>query len=94
MTLGEMRQLASYDALSFTEQDYWQLIHAKTASLLGAACEVGALCGAPAHRRAMRRYGDQLGMAFQVADDLLDYIEVEGEKYHPDNAPETNDETN
>ena len=77
MTLGEMRQLASYDALSFTEQDYWQLIHAKTASLLGAACEVGALCGAPAHRRAMRRYGDQLGMAFQVADDLLDYIEVE-----------------
>ena len=77
MTLGEMRQLASYDALSFTEADYWQLIHAKTASLLGAACEVGALCGAPTHRKAMRRYGDQLGMAFQVADDLLDYTEVE-----------------
>ncbi len=77
MTLGEMRQLASYDALSFNESDYWQLIHAKTASLLGAACEVGALCGAPAYRAAMRRYGDQLGMAFQVADDLLDYTEVE-----------------
>ncbi len=77
MTLGEMRQLSSYDALSFSEPDYWQLIHAKTASLLGAACEVGALCGAPAHRAAMRRYGDQLGMAFQVADDLLDYTEVE-----------------
>lgn len=77
MTLGEMRQLASYDALSFSEADYWQLIHAKTASLLGAACEVGALCGAPAHRSAMRRYGDQLGMAFQVSDDLLDYTEVE-----------------
>ena len=77
MTLGEMRQLASYDALSFSEQDYWQLITAKTASLLGAACEVGALCGAPQHREAMRRYGDQLGMAFQVADDLLDYTEAE-----------------
>jgi octaprenyl-diphosphate synthase len=77
MTLGEMRQLASYDALSFSEADYWQLIHAKTASLLGAACEVGALCGAPVHRTAMRRYGDQLGMAFQVVDDLLDYTEVE-----------------
>lgn len=77
MTLGEMRQLASYDALSFSEADYWQLIHAKTASLLGAACEVGALCGAPAHRNAMRRYGNQLGMAFQVADDVLDYTEVE-----------------
>ena len=77
MTLGEMRQLASYDALSFSEADYFQLIRAKTASLLGAACEVGALCGAPRHRDAMRRYGDQLGMAFQVADDLLDYTEVE-----------------
>jgi len=77
MTLGEMRQLASFDALGFGEADYWQLIHAKTASLLGAACEVGALCGAPAYRTAMRRYGDQLGMAFQVADDLLDYTEVE-----------------
>ena len=77
MTLGEMRQLAAYDALSFTEEDYFQLILAKTASLLGAACEVGALCGAPDYCDAMRRYGTQLGMAFQVADDLLDYTEVE-----------------
>ena len=77
MTLGEMRQLASYDALSFSEADYFQLIRSKTASLLGAACEVGALCGAPAYREPMRQYGQQLGMAFQVADDLLDYIEVE-----------------
>lgn len=77
MTLGEMRQLAAHDALSFSEDDYFQLILAKTASLLGAACEVGALCGAPAFCDAMRRYGTQLGMAFQVADDLLDYTEVE-----------------
>ena len=77
MTLGEMRQLASYDALSFSERDYFALNRAKTASLLGAACEVGALCGAPAHRKPLRRYGEQLGMAFQVADDLLDYTETE-----------------
>ena len=77
MTLGEMRQLASYDALSFTERDYFALNRAKTASLLGAACEVGALCGAPRHREALRRYGEQLGMAFQLADDLLDYTETE-----------------
>jgi octaprenyl-diphosphate synthase len=77
MTLGEMRQLASYDALGFGEQDYFALNRAKTASLLGAACEVGALCGAPRHRVALRRYGEQLGMAFQVADDLLDYTEAE-----------------
>jgi octaprenyl-diphosphate synthase len=77
MTLGEMRQLSSYDALSFTERDYFALNSAKTASLLGASCEVGALCGAPRHRVALRKYGEQLGMAFQLADDLLDYTETE-----------------
>jgi len=77
MTLGEMRQLASYDALTFSESDYTTLIRAKTASLVGAACEVGAVCGAPRYRDALRRYGDRLGMAFQVADDLLDYTEPE-----------------
>ncbi len=77
MTLGEMRQLASYDALSFSESDYFALNRAKTASLLGASCEVGAICGAPRHRVALRRYGEQLGMAFQLADDLLDYTETE-----------------
>lgn len=77
MTLGEMRQLSSYDALGFSERDYFALNRAKTASLLGAACEVGALCGAPRHRLAMRRYGEQLGMAFQLADDLLDYTASE-----------------
>ncbi len=77
MTLGEMRQLSSYDALGFSERDYFALNRAKTASLLGAACEVGALCGAPRHRAALRRYGEQLGMAFQLADDLLDYTATE-----------------
>lgn len=77
MTLGELRQLASFDALSFTEQDYYTLIRAKTASLVGAACEMGALAGAPRFRAPMRRFGERLGMAFQVADDLLDYTEQE-----------------
>jgi octaprenyl-diphosphate synthase len=77
MTLGEMRQLSSYDALSFTERDYFTLNRAKTASLLGAACEVGAICGAPRYRDGLRRFGERLGMAFQVADDLLDYTETE-----------------
>ena len=77
MTLGELRQLASFDALSFTESDYYTLIRAKTASLVGAACEMGALAGAPRFRAEMRRFGERLGMAFQVADDLLDYTEQE-----------------
>jgi octaprenyl-diphosphate synthase len=77
MTLGEMRQLASVDKLSFTENDYDALIRAKTASLFSAACELGALHGAPAHRAALARYGERLGMAFQVVDDLLDYTEAQ-----------------
>jgi octaprenyl-diphosphate synthase len=77
MTLGELRQLASFDALSFSEADYYALIRAKTASLVGAACEMGALAGAPRFRVPMRRFGERLGMAFQVADDLLDYTEQE-----------------
>jgi octaprenyl-diphosphate synthase len=75
MTLGEIRQLGAYDALAFGEQDYETLIRAKTASLFMAACEVGALCGAPTHRGPLVRYAERLGMAFQVADDLLDYTE-------------------
>jgi octaprenyl-diphosphate synthase len=77
MTLGELRQLASFDALQFSEDDYYTLIRAKTASLVGAACEMGALAGAPRFRTNMRRFGERLGMAFQVADDLLDYTEAE-----------------
>lgn len=73
LTLGEMRQLAAIDALQFSENDYYDLIRAKTASLLSGACESGALCGAGAFREVMARYGDRLGMAFQIADDILDY---------------------
>jgi octaprenyl-diphosphate synthase len=75
LTIGEMRQLANVDALAFTELDYEMLIQAKTASLLSAACETGAMCGASRYRTALCRYGERLGMAFQVADDILDYTE-------------------
>lgn len=73
MTVGEMRQLLALDKLAFSEQDYDLLIVAKTASLMSGACEVGALQGTPEERLAMRRYGESLGMAFQIVDDLLDY---------------------
>lgn len=77
LTLGEIRQLAAIDALAFSEDDYYALIRAKTASLMRAACEVGALCGAESHRTALAKYGERLGMAFQVADDLIDYTETQ-----------------
>ena len=83
MTVGEMRQLVAFDKLAFSEDDYDLLIMAKTASLMGAACEVGALLGAPHHREALATYGLRLGMAFQVADDLLDYTAASEETGKP-----------
>ena len=76
LTLGEMRQLSALDALQFSEEDYEFLIRAKTAALFSGACEVGALCGAGRFRAILSEYGSHLGMAFQVADDLLDYTEA------------------
>jgi octaprenyl-diphosphate synthase len=73
MTRGELLQLAMGDPLLFSEHDYNALIEAKTGSLFGAACTLGALCGAPAYRAELARFGERLGMAFQVVDDLLDY---------------------
>jgi len=77
MTIGEMRQLSLADSLSFNEDEYYELIRSKTATLMSAACEVGALAGAEEHRAALSSYGSALGMAFQIADDLIDYTEDE-----------------
>ena len=73
MSVGEMRQLVSADALGFTEEDYYRLIRAKTASLMAAACEMGAMTGDDRFREPLARFGHFVGMAFQIADDVLDY---------------------
>jgi octaprenyl-diphosphate synthase len=75
MTVGEMRQLLAHDPLEFSEKQYDLLIRAKTASLVSGACEIGALHAAPEERAALRRFGESLGMAFQIVDDLIDYTE-------------------
>ena len=77
MTVGEMRQLTAHDKLTFREDDYDALVRAKTASLLAGACEVGALGAPPEHRAALARFGQYLGIAFQITDDLLDYTQPE-----------------
>ncbi|HTK41611.1 MAG TPA: polyprenyl synthetase family protein [Gemmatimonadales bacterium] len=73
MTVGEMRQLLAHDPLSFSEEQYDLLIRSKTASLLAGAAELGALKAPALQRAAVQRFGEALGMAFQIVDDLLDY---------------------
>ena len=72
---GEVMQLAAAKDTTTTEDDYLAVIRAKTAALFAAACEVGPiLAGRPkAEIAACRAYGMNLGIAFQLIDDALDY---------------------
>ncbi|MGH7056790.1 MAG: polyprenyl synthetase family protein [Acetobacteraceae bacterium] len=72
---GEVLQLATQNDLATSEARYLEVVHGKTAALFAAACQVGAvLAGRPAaEERALREYGRNLGMAFQLTDDALDY---------------------
>jgi octaprenyl-diphosphate synthase len=72
---GEVLQLVSQNDLGTDEAQYLEIIGGKTAALFTAACQVGAVvAGRPeADEAAMAEYGTNLGMAFQLADDALDY---------------------
>jgi octaprenyl-diphosphate synthase len=72
---GEVMQLLSSKNLAISEADYLKVICAKTAELFAAAAEAGALIAGAgeAHAQAMRAYGRNLGIAFQLVDDALDY---------------------
>ena len=75
MAEGEVFQLAKTGDLTTTPADYAEVIRAKTAVLFEAACEVGAMSGGAdaTGREALARYGLELGNAFQLVDDALDY---------------------
>jgi len=75
MAEGEVFQLAKTGDLTTTPEDYAEVIRAKTAVLFQAACEVGAMSGGAddAGRQALETYGLELGKAFQLVDDVLDY---------------------
>jgi len=75
MAEGEVFQLAKTGDLETTAADYAEVIRAKTAVLFEAACEVGAMSGGAdeAGRKALALYGLELGNAFQLVDDALDY---------------------
>ena len=73
---GEMRQLADRNDFYQDRQAYYQRIYAKTASLYSAATEAAAvLVGLPPPQvQALKSFGYQFGMAFQIVDDILDFI--------------------
>lgn len=72
---GEVMQLSNQFDVSVDEVRYYRVIALKTAALFAAACEVAAILAGcnSAQRQALAEYGQQLGMAFQILDDLLDY---------------------
>lgn len=72
---GEVLQLTAAQDLATTEAVYLQVVRGKTAALFSAATEVGGVIAAAPedHVRALFAYGDALGIAFQIVDDLLDY---------------------
>ncbi len=79
MSEGEVMQLLNLDNQELSEKEYEEVIFRKTAILISAACEVGAIIGGATHaqRESLKNYGFYLGMAFQVIDDLLDYLSTE-----------------
>jgi octaprenyl-diphosphate synthase len=72
---GEVLQLTAAANIATSEETYLKVIRGKTAALFAAATEVGGvIAGAPEPQvAALHAYGDALGIAFQIADDLLDY---------------------
>jgi octaprenyl-diphosphate synthase len=72
---GEVMQLAAAQNLETTEDEYLAVIKAKTAALFSAAAEVGPIIAGASRsdRAALRSYGTNLGLAFQLVDDALDY---------------------
>jgi octaprenyl-diphosphate synthase len=75
MSQGEIFQLMNKERLDLSEQEYMKIIKCKTAVLFRGACKTGALIAGAAQDKeaALASYGMNLGIAFQIADDLLDY---------------------
>lgn len=73
---GELRQMLSLCRWNGDLADYYDRIYSKTASLFAASCQAGAILGrAPEQNaQALQSYGKHLGMAFQIVDDILDFV--------------------
>jgi octaprenyl-diphosphate synthase len=79
MTEGELLQLTLLGRTDVSEDQYFDVVARKTAYLFSACCEIGALVGSagPKQQAMLRDYGMNLGVAFQLIDDLLDFTSTE-----------------
>lgn len=75
MIEGELTEYHMSGNLELAEQDYFDIIHNKTAALFSASCQIGGILGqaTPEEEGALIAYGSNLGMTFQIIDDLLDF---------------------
>ncbi|WBL24988.1 polyprenyl synthetase family protein [Zunongwangia sp. HGR-M22] len=75
MSEGELLQIEKARRLDITEEVYYEIIRQKTATLIAACCSLGAASVKPDSEdvEEMRRFGELIGMAFQIKDDLFDY---------------------
>jgi octaprenyl-diphosphate synthase len=78
MSEGELLQIEKARQLDITEDVYYEIIRQKTATLIAACCSLGAASVRPnsADIEKMRKFGELIGMAFQIKDDLFDYGET------------------
>lgn len=85
MCLGEIQQIVTSFDLNQSLRDYFYRIKRKTAMLISASCQLGAVASNadPVLERSLAKYGHYLGMAFQITDDILDIIADEGELGKP-----------
>jgi octaprenyl-diphosphate synthase len=79
MSEGELMQMEKARRLDITEEVYFEIIRQKTASLISSCCAVGAASvnAAPAEIEKMKDFGEKVGLAFQIKDDLFDFGEAE-----------------
>ena len=79
MSEGELLQLEKSRRLDITEDVYFEIIRRKTASLIASCCAVGASSSGATHEqvRVMHKFGEHIGTAFQIKDDLFDFGEEE-----------------
>ncbi len=76
VSLGQLNEIKEFKNFSLGEKEYFKIIADKTASLFSAACEAGCILNQKDEKKFLgfRNFGENFGMAFQIVDDLLDFV--------------------